>query len=97
MSINWNVSTAVEFPCLTMWYRLFGDQVEIDFWTVAVYYLSREQARMKDPSYKVCTWSLIDYCHTPHSLLNTFDWHVDLVRIMCKDIIRHLQNSSASK
>ena len=72
MSINWNVSTAVEFPCLTMLYRLFGDQVEIDFWTVAVYYLSREQARMKDPSYKVFTWPLIDYCHTPHSLLNAF-------------------------
>ncbi|XP_065883318.1 WD repeat-containing protein 11-like isoform X2 [Dysidea avara] len=30
---------------------LFGDTVEIDFWTVALHCLSREQARMKDPNY----------------------------------------------
>ena len=39
------------FECV--YCRLFGDQMEIDFWMVAAYYLSREQARMKDPSYKV--------------------------------------------
>ena len=47
----------LSLPCLTLLCRLFGDQLEIDFWTVAVYYLSREQARMRDPTYKVHAFS----------------------------------------
>lgn len=33
--------------------RLCGDQCEVEFWSVALYYLLREKNRMKDPRYNV--------------------------------------------
>jgi hypothetical protein len=35
--------------------RLYGDQRELDFWSVAQYYLLREKCRLADPRYQVNT------------------------------------------
>ena len=32
---------------------LFGDEQEVSFWTVALFYLLRERNRLQDPRYKV--------------------------------------------
>lgn len=34
---------------------LYGDQRELDFWTVALYYILREKNRLEDPRYLVPT------------------------------------------
>ena len=36
-------------------HRLYGDQRELDFWSVAQYYLLREKYRLADPRYQVNT------------------------------------------
>ena len=62
MSFDCNVSKSDIRLCVSLSnVRLFGDQIEIDFWSVATYYLCREQARMKDPTYKVL--STITRCY----------------------------------
>ena len=45
-----------------MFHRLFGDAIEIDFWTVALHYLCREQTRMKDPNYVVSVRACVHAC-----------------------------------
>ena len=36
-------------------HRLYGDQRELEFWSVAQYYLLREKCRLADPRYQVLT------------------------------------------
>ena len=40
-------------PLLTFVHSLFGDEQEVAFWTVALYYMLREKNRLQDPRYKV--------------------------------------------
>ena len=38
---------------------LFGDDQEVAFWTVALYYMLREKNRLQDPRYKVTSPPLL--------------------------------------
>ena len=40
-------------PLLIFVHSLFGDEQEVAFWTVALYYMLREKNRLQDPRYKV--------------------------------------------
>lgn len=56
---------------------LYGDQREVAFWTVALYYLLREKNRRQDPLYSVHTHHIITFmnqinatCTGPGMFLN---------------------------
>lgn len=47
--------TSVTYEQTTLFVRpsLFGDHSEVEFWSLAVYYLLREKHRVSDPRYSV--------------------------------------------
>lgn len=44
-----HITALMLFPCSS----LYGDEREVDFWTVALYYMLREKNRLLDPRYSV--------------------------------------------
>ncbi len=40
-------------PLPIVCFSLYGDEHEVEFWTVALYYLLREKNRQQDPRYQV--------------------------------------------